>query len=228
MIKDLIKSNNGIKKICCKIYNLLNNNVKYFHIKGVKFFIGETTLIHKMKVSSSDNNNRIIIGNNCRLNHVSFKLSGNGNIIEIGNDVSLNNIDFHTENNENVIKIGNNTTVHGKTEISAIEGSKVLVGEDCMFSRDIYISTGDGHSIINDKGIRTNSSKDIYIKNHVWIGTQTIIHKGTIIGNNSIVGAGSICISKYSGEDNVIYAGNPAQIIKRNIDWKRERVQGET
>ena len=55
--------------------------------------------------------------------------------------------------------------------------------------------------------------KEVVIEDNVWIGEKSIILKGTKIGKNSIIGAGSVV----SGEipENVVYAGNPAREVKK-------------
>ena len=55
--------------------------------------------------------------------------------------------------------------------------------------------------------------KEVIIEENVWIGEKSIILKGTTIGKNTIIGAGSVV----SGEvpDNVVFAGNPAREIKK-------------
>jgi len=50
------------------------------------------------------------------------------------------------------------------------------------------------------------------IGNDCFIGMNSIILKGTKIGNNLIVGAGSVVHKSFP--DNVIIAGNPAKIVK--------------
>ncbi|MBR2669802.1 MAG: transferase [Solobacterium sp.] len=68
-----------------------------------------------------------------------------------------------------------------------------------------------------------NHAKDIVINNHVWIGMRSLILKGTLIKNNCVVGAGSICNKDYE-KDNCMIAGNPAKIIKENVNWSRDRL----
>jgi acetyltransferase-like isoleucine patch superfamily enzyme len=178
----------------------------------------------RIKITTNGTDNLIIIGDNCRLNNIKFVISGSHNRFILGNGICLNEVSIYTENDKNEITIGHKTTVHGSTNISAIEGTKVCIGEDCMFSKEIYIATGDGHTITNDEGIRINKSCNITIGNHVWVGTKTIINKGVIIGDNSIVGSGAVCTSKCEGEQGVIHAGNPALVVKRQINWERDRI----
>lgn len=72
------------------------------------------------------------------------------------------------------------------------------------------------------EGKRINPSKDVNIGDHVWIGNKTIILKGSEIADDSIVGSGAVVSGKYT-DNNVVIAGNPAKIIKRDITWKYER-----
>ncbi|WP_212635306.1 acyltransferase [Pseudozobellia thermophila] len=50
------------------------------------------------------------------------------------------------------------------------------------------------------------------IKDRAFIGAYSIILKGVTIGENAIVGAGSV-VTK-SVPDNQIWAGNPAKFIR--------------
>lgn len=50
------------------------------------------------------------------------------------------------------------------------------------------------------------------IGDNVWIGWGSIILKGTVIGNNCVVGAGSLVAGKFP--DNVVIASNPGKIIR--------------
>lgn len=56
--------------------------------------------------------------------------------------------------------------------------------------------------------------RPITIGDGCFIGANSIILKGTVLGNNVVVGAGSVVSGNFP--DNVIIAGNPAKIIKQN------------
>lgn len=89
---------------------------------------------------------------------------------------------------------------------------------------DIYITSTDSHSIINkNTGKRINPSLSVKLGNHVWIGHRVSILKGVEIGNDCIVGGGSILTRAFL-QDNVILAGTPAKIIKKNISWDINRI----
>ena len=56
----------------------------------------------------------------------------------------------------------------------------------------------------------------------MWVGNQVIILKGTEIADNCVVGSGSVVTKKFT--NNLVIAGNPARVVKENIDWKFERI----
>ena len=118
--------------------------------------------------------------------------------------------------------IGENFSVNGASFIITERPEQTLkIGNDCMFSREILIRTSDAHSLYcNDKKELLNPDNNIEIGDHVWIGQKATILKNTKIANNSVVGACSI-VNKEFNEQNVIIAGNPAKIVKHNINWDR-------
>lgn len=61
-----------------------------------------------------------------------------------------------------------------------------------------------------------SSHSPIVIEDNVWIGEFARICKGVIIGRNSIIGANSVVTKDVPA--NCIVAGNPAKIIKTDID----------
>lgn len=173
------------------------------------------------------NDNYILVGENCNLRKVSFFIRGNGNRIVIGDHCSAYAVQFHIEQDGNEINIGNGTTLHGRDNhaihMAADEGSKILIGKDCMLSHGIQIRSTDSHSIVNMNGDRINPAQNVVIGDHCWIGLQSIILKGTVLGHHCVVGAGAVCSKKYD-ECNCVLVGNPAKISKGNIDWDRKFV----
>ena len=172
-------------------------------------------------------NNRIIIGSNCSLRRISFFIRGDNNTIIIGDNCSAYNVGFHIEQNDNEIHIGNGTTMHGRAEhaihLALDEGSKIVIDDDCMIAHSVQMRSTDSHSIVDLQGNRLNPAKDIHIGKHCWLGMQSIILKGTIIQPHCVVAAGAVCSKEYN-ESNCIIAGNPARVVKKEIDWDRKFV----
>ena len=63
-------------------------------------------------------------------------------------------------------------------------------------------------------------SKSIVIGDHVWIGQNSLILKGTYVGSGAIIGANSVVSGKKIGS-NSIWAGNPVKELRKGIYWLR-------
>lgn len=156
---------------------------------------------------------------NCRLTI----LSSNCNIV-IGTDSNLHDTSLYIEDNGGGICIGKHVTISGKTDIAVIEGRKVVIGDECLFSANIQIRVGDSHSIMDAAtGKRINPSKDVVIGNHVWIGNTVNILKGSVIADNSIVGTCSVVTGKLF-PSNCIIGGSPAKVLKEGVNWDPHRL----
>ena len=102
------------------------------------------------------------------------------------------------------------------------ENNKIEIGDDCMFSKGITIRTCDGHRIKSlETGETINEDKDIKIGNHVWLGQEVTVLKGSEIPNNTIVAYKSIVTRKFT-EENTILAGSAAKIVKTKVNWERK------
>ena len=90
---------------------------------------------------------------------------------------------------------------------------KLVIGKNSVIASGVHIIDSNGH-ILNSNN-RTKGSDipaDIIIGENVWIGLNSVILKATIIGNNSVVAAGSIVKGEYPA--NSLIQGNPAKLVK--------------
>lgn len=211
-----------LTKKAALIYNTINaNKIK---LKGINNKIKNSTcFFKKANITVLGENNIIDVGYKSVINNCSIYIRGNNNKVTIGEKVFLKDTQIYIEDNNNEVIIGERTTIFGKTHLACIEGTNIIIGSDCMFSTDVVFRTGDSHSIIDEQGKRVNNSKNIIIGNHVWFGNKVIITKGVRIQANSIVGTGSVVTRQFDREG-VVLAGNPAKVIKENINWLRERI----
>lgn len=104
-------------------------------------------------------------------------------------------------------------------ESTIVCAHQISFGNDCLLSWDILIMDTDEHPIINQDGIRTNPDKPILVGNHVWIGCKCTLLKGTEIPNNTVVAAGTLLTSAFSGKNQIV-GGNPPTILKNNVRWE--------
>lgn len=159
-----------------------------------------------------------VVLDNCKFHVVS------SNTITINSLCELHGVTFWMDDANNSIEIGRCTTMVGPVQLAACENASIIIGEDCMFAHDIYVRTTDSHSIIDYTGNRINMAKDVKIGNHVWVGMQNVILKGSIIGNNCVVAARTIVSSTTPCVNNAIIVGSPARILKEDINWCRNRL----
>lgn len=173
------------------------------------------------KIRIKGKNNKVIINSENRLTNCLIHISGDNCTIEIGEHCILNNLELWIEDDGGKIKIGYRTTIEGG-HIAATEGEKISIGNDCMFSGGIQIRNGDSHPIFDLLSKeRINYARKVVIGEHVWLGADVKILKGSIIQDNSIVGSGSIVTGIL--DSNSIYAGVPVKKVKDSINWERHR-----
>lgn len=106
--------------------------------------------------------------------------------------------------------IGINTIVIGPITI----GRNVNIAQNCFLSGENHKYEDVSISLVK-QGF---DIKPIIIGNDVWIGASSIILPGVEIGDNSIVGAGSVVTKSVS--DYSVVVGNPARIVKTFIPSK--------
>lgn len=107
------------------------------------------------------------------------------------------------------IHIGDYVLVSPGNQIIASE--RITIGRNTMIASGCYISDSDWHDTY-DRTAEHDKHAPIELKENVWIGTRAVICKGVTIGENSIIGAGSVVVSDIPA--NVIAAGSPARVIR--------------
>ena len=120
------------------------------------------------------------------------------------------------------IFIGGSTTIEGGL-IASTEGKLIYIGKDCMISDKCEIRNGDSHAIYNNDGERINTASSIILQNHVWLGSNVKVLKGSVIPSGCVIGNSSI-VTKKLDEPNSIYVGFPCNtFVRKNVTWTRER-----
>lgn len=114
------------------------------------------------------------------------------------------------------ITIGDHVLISPGARISA--ASSITISDNCMIAGNAYITDSDWHGIY-DRSLPPATAHPVFLAPNVWIGDSAIICKGVNIGENSIIGAGSVVTGDIPA--NVIAAGNPAAVI-RPLDPNRK------
>lgn len=220
-IKEFLKYNPSISNFLSLVYNNLPFNNR-FKIGRANLLENKGILKH-CKINIRGKSNLIQIGSLVRLTNTAITVSGNNNRIVIDDNSLIVDGELYIEDDYGCIEIGSGTEICGKTHLAVIEGTKISIGKNCLFSSSVVVRTGDSHSILDNNGNRVNPSNSVTIGNHVWIGNQVIILKGSEIQENSIVGSGAL-VTKRFVDTNIIIGGSPAKIIKENVSWCGERI----
>lgn len=116
---------------------------------------------------------------------------------------------FHCDYGKN-IEVGEN--FYANFNCTILDVGKVTIGNNVMFAPNVSIYTA-GHPLHPDsRNSGYEYGIEITIGDNVWLGGNVIVVPGVKIGNNVVVGAGSVVTKDLA--DNVIAAGNPCREIR--------------
>ena len=220
--KELVRKYHGLVSLACRAHNLCN----FFRIKKVgenNRIIAPCALLKKVKIRIKGSHNTVVIGEFAQLKGASIYINGSFNHITVGDWSYLGGTDLFIEDDGGSIVIGSRTKFLGKTHLAVIEGTSINIGQDCLFSSDIQLRTGDSHSVLDMEGRRVNASENIVIGDHVWVGTKAFLNKGAKVASHSIVGACAL-VTKAFEEPHCALAGVPAKVVKTGVDWSIRRI----
>lgn len=106
------------------------------------------------------------------------------------------------------IKIGKNTMVSLGAKIDTRRG-KIVIGDNCTITHGTVILSHDHAATHMNK---PRSEETTIIEDNVFIGVNSVVLPGVIIGSSSIIGAGSVVTRNIP--PNSVAVGNPAKILK--------------
>lgn len=144
----------------------------------------------------------IRIGDGCLLNS-----SPSYNMVGVNRDCRISAM---TEGAR--IEIGEGTGLSG-TVIAAFR--EIRIGRHVKCGANTTITDSDWHP----EDPRSGTSRPVVIGDHVWLGLNVTVLKGVTIGENSLIGAGSVVASDIP--PNVVAAGIPCRVIAELPPGKR-------
>ena len=107
--------------------------------------------------------------------------------------------------------VGPNTTIMCATQVSI--GARTMISWNCSIFDSI------GHRLWLENTGETEVEAPITIGNDVWIGPYSIIMRGVTIGDNCVIGAGSV-VRRDVPPNSLVY-GNPARLAGKVKKWER-------
>lgn len=105
--------------------------------------------------------------------------------------------------------------VNAKTNFIIMHG--LSIGDDCAISWGCEFLDEDFHELTYSGKRKKDPS--IRIGNHVWIGSNVTVLKGSKVPDECVVASGSVVCSVFE-KTNCLIAGNPARVIKENVKWR--------
>lgn len=139
------------------------------------------------------------------------RVENNGGRIAIGDRVLIDGRTVLVElvaHGGGLLSIGDSTFINYGTSISAHE--RVEIGRGCLIGNYTLIMDNDYHDMRNH--LLPGASAPIVLEDAVWLGARVTVLKGVRIGENSVVGAGSVVTKDIPA--GVFAAGSPARVIR--------------
>ena len=159
--------------------------------------------------------------------------------VELGTHCGAHGPVFFNRRQDSIIRIGNGCFFSSRPNSNSMglfcpcifttteKNASILIGENCGFSgvriraansvtvrnnvrcgANVLITDTDAHS--DDP--RAGKNAPVVIDDNVWLGMNVIVLKGVHIGENSLIGAGSVVTKDIPA--NVMAAGVPCRVIK--------------
>lgn len=125
---------------------------------------------------------------------------------------------FHSNFGGRHIHFGN--FVYCNFGVTMVDDTHIYVGDCTMFGPNVVVATA-GHPILpelREKACQYNMP--VHIGRNCWIGAGAIILPGITIGDNVVVGAGSVVTKDLPS--NVVAVGNPCKVLRPVGEHDRE------
>lgn len=110
--------------------------------------------------------------------------------------------------------------IYANFNLTLVDDTHIYVGDYTMFGPNVTVATA-GHPILpelREQGYQYNAP--VHIGKNCWIGAGVIIVPGITIGDNVVVGAGSIVTKDLP--DNVVAVGNPCKVLREVNEHDKE------
>lgn len=135
---------------------------------------------------------------------------------------------FHANFGGKHVHFGKN--VYANFNLTMVDDGHIYVGDYTMFAPSVIVATA-GHPILPElRETVYQYNMPVHIGKNCWIGAGAIILPGVTIGDQVVVGAGSVVTKDLPS--NVVAVGNPCRVIReinehdriyyfknRKIDW---------
>ncbi|MFT4164851.1 MAG: sugar O-acetyltransferase [Microlunatus sp.] len=100
--------------------------------------------------------------------------------------------------------------------LTALDVAPIIIGEDCQLGPNVQLLTPTHPIAPGPRRDKLEAAKPITIGNNVWLGGGVIVCPGVTIGDDSVIGAGSVVTRDIPA--GVLAVGNPARVLRSISD----------
>ena len=116
------------------------------------------------------------------------------------------------------VHLGKN--VYANYNITFVDDTHIYVGDGTMFGPNVVLATA-GHPVLPKlRELVYQYNLPIHIGKNCWLGAGVIVLPGVTIGDNTVIGAGSVVTKDIAA--NVVAVGNPCKVLREINDRDRE------
>ena len=108
------------------------------------------------------------------------------------------------------VHLGKN--VYANFNLTLVDDTHITIGDYTMIGPNVVIATG-GHPVLpslRQEGYQYNAP--VHIGKNCWLGAGVIVVPGVTIGDNTVIGAGSVVTKDLPS--NVVAVGNPCRVLR--------------
>jgi len=125
---------------------------------------------------------------------------------------------FHANFGGHHVHFGSN--IYANFNLTLVDDTHIYVGDHTMIGPNVTLATA-GHPILPElREQNYQYNMPVHIGRNCWLGTGVIVLPGVTIGDNVVVGAGSIVTKDLP--DNVVAVGNPCRVLRQVSDHDRQ------
>ena len=108
------------------------------------------------------------------------------------------------------VHLGKN--VYANFNLTLVDDTEIYIGDNVMIGPNTVIATA-GHPIDPELRLRiTQYNKPVHIGNNCWLGANVVVMPGVSIGENTVIGAGSVVTKDIPA--GVVAVGNPCRVMR--------------
>ena len=110
--------------------------------------------------------------------------------------------------------------VYANFNLTLVDDTHIYVGDHTMIGPNVVLATA-GHPILPElRPLAYQYNMPIHIGKNCWLGAGVIVLPGITIGDNSVIGAGSVVTKDIPA--NVVAVGNPCKVLREINEHDKE------